>query len=119
MRFPNALSVILTLPFALPTHAQTIDDGIVNQIAGCNFQTGWLNAACIPAYIGYIIAILYSTVGAFFLINVIVAGFQIAYGSLEGDRSAGYNRLRYSVIGAIITASSYMILTYIVSSLRL
>ena len=80
-------------------------------IFGCDFATGQITAACIPNFIAHLIQFIFALSGTFFLINILVAGFQIATGTAMGaGREKGVERLRWSIIGFIVTACSFLIL---------
>ncbi len=84
-------------------------------VPSCDFRTGRFSAACIPSFIAYLIAFVFSLLGMFFLINVMIAGYQIALKGVTGDDQAGKNRLRWSVIGLILAICSFVILDFILS----
>jgi hypothetical protein len=81
----------------------------------CNITTGILKAKCIPMFIGNLIAVVFSVVSAFFLLNVIYAGYQIALGSWTGEKSEGKDRLTWSIIGLIVCVCAFLILDLVVS----
>jgi hypothetical protein len=70
---------------------------------------------CIPIFIGNLIVTIFSVISAFFLINVIYAGYQIAMGSWTGEKSAGKDRLTWSIIGLVVSVCAYLILDLVVS----
>lgn len=76
----------------------------------CDFQTGYLQAECIPLFVAYLVTLVFGFLGFFFVVNVMIAGYQIAIGSLQGDKGTGIERLRWSVYGFVLTACSYFIL---------
>ena len=45
-----------------------------------------------------------------FMINVMIAGYQLAMGSITGDKGAGKDRLTWSIIGLITTICVFLIL---------
>lgn len=81
----------------------------------CNIENGMMKAACIPEFIGNIISVIFSLISAFFLLNVIYAGYQIAMGSWTGEKSEGKDRLQWSMIGLVICVCSFLILDLVVS----
>lgn len=80
--------------------------------AACNQQlrTGWLTAACIASFVGHVVVFIFQFVSVLFLISVIYAGYEIAIGSVTGDKSGGYARLRWSIIGVVVCVSVFLIL---------
>lgn len=89
---------------------------IINGLPGCDFTTGGLRASCIPVFIGHLIQLVFSLIGVFFLLNIIFAGYQITIASIQGgDRSKGYNRLTYSIIGFLVAACSFIIMDVVLS----
>ncbi len=115
---PSSLSALLGVLSLLPFSAYAQNPGIVVNSPDpsvCNFQTGILKAACVPWFIGHLISVVFSVISAFFLINVMYAGYQIAMGSWTGEKSAGKDRLTWSIIGVIVAICSYLILDLVVS----
>lgn len=76
----------------------------------CDFRTGWLVASCIPLFIGHLVTTVFSVLSIFFLINVMIAGYQIAMGAWTGEKSAGKDRLFWSIAGLVISVSVFLIL---------
>lgn len=81
----------------------------------CNITNGKLIAACIPWFIGYLIGFVFNLISAFFILNVIYAGYQMALGSWTGEKSEGKDRLQWSIIGLVISVCAYLILDLVVS----
>lgn len=81
----------------------------------CNVMTGNFKASCIPMFIGYLVALVFSFISAFFILNVIYAGYQIALGSWTGEKSEGKDRLTWSIIGLVVCVCAYLILDLVVS----
>lgn len=90
-------------------HAQLIVQGA----GGCDFQTGQLSAACIPGFIGHVIQVVIGFIGAFLLINILIAGYQIAIANVIDDKAAGKNRLIWSLVGFTVAVSCYLIVDII------
>lgn len=109
---PLILGVLLT-----PAAALAQQQGIIRQgIPGCDFATGSLSAGCIPSFIAHIIQFIFMLIGVFFLMNVMFAGYQIAIASINGkDRSTGYNRIIWSIIGFLVAACSFVIMNVVLS----
>ena len=81
-------------------------------VPGCNnlFISGWVTAACVAKLIGHIVAVVFQFVSVLFVINVMFAGYQIAMGYISGDKSAGTERLRLSIIGLIVSVCTFLII---------
>lgn len=96
---------------------QILPPGLVNPVNGqpCDFTTGKISAGCIPLFVGHLVQIVFSLLSAFFLLNVIFAGYQIAMGSWTGDKANGKDRLTWSIIGLVISVCAFLILDLIVS----
>ncbi len=107
------LQAIALWTVAVPAAAQ--NPAIITNLPGCDFETGRLTAACVPIFIGHLITMIFSLVSAFFLLNVMYAGYQIAMGSWTGEKSAGKDRLTWAIIGLVVTVCSYLILDLAVS----
>jgi hypothetical protein len=111
-----ALTALSLMAGPLPAAAQNLE--IIPSSwtsAPCNIQTGELEARCIPMFIGHLIQLVVSVISIFFLINVMFAGYEIAYGYATGETSAGKDRLKWSIIGLIICVCCFLILDLIVT----
>jgi len=114
MRFTRHLVLPASLAASLWTgvqaaYAQNIQV-ITSGLNGCDFVTGKMTAACIPSFIGHLIQIVFSVISVFFIINVLYAGYQIAFGYINGDKSEGADRLKWSIIGLVVSVCSFLIL---------
>jgi len=96
-------------------YAEAGDGVVTTGIPGCDFVTGKLTAQCIPQFIGHLIAFAFGMVGAFFLINAMIGGYQIAIGAATGDKEAGKRRLFNAVIGLIVCILAYVILNLFIT----
>jgi hypothetical protein len=112
LRWPLFVTALLG-----PLSAFAQQQGIIKAgIGGCNFDTGSLRAACIPNFIAHIIQFIFMLIGVFFLMSIMWAGYMITIASIQGqDKSKGYNRLIYSIIGFLVAACAYIIMDVIVS----
>jgi hypothetical protein len=115
MRWMALLGIVTLLPTAR-VHAQAT--ALIQNIAGCNFTTGVIHANCIPLFIAHLIQFFFGASGAFCLLMIVVSGFQIALAKVLGkDRNEGLSRLRTALLGFILSALSWYILDFIISSL--
>lgn len=91
---------------------------ISNNVANCDFASGFLTAECVPSMLSYIIGFIFSLIGLFAAIQIIISGYQIALAKVTGrDRSEGLTRLRVALGGFVLCAFSWYIIDFIVSSL--
>lgn len=94
------------------------DMTILTQTRNCDFITGKIKAACIPEFIGHLVVVVFQAISVFFLINVMYAGYQLAVSHMsEGDKGAGKERIRWSIIGLIISVCSFLILELVLSAI--
>jgi len=109
---------LLTIPVIVSAQASTLIPSS-GRLGTCNFRTGTIHADCIPEYIGYLIEILFMLIGAFFFIMILLSGYQIAIGSLAGGEglSAGLQRLKWAILGFMISAFSFFIIAFFISAL--
>jgi len=84
-------------------------------IGGCSFITGQFTWGCIPLYIGYLIQTVFSFIGTLCLIQIIWAGYEMAIGSVSGDKEAGKNRLQRALMGLAFSLFVYLIVNMVVS----
>ena len=102
--------------WAVPAFAQ--DFAIISEgIEGCDFSTGILQAVCIPNFIGYLVKIIFGITGFVFMINTMIGGYQLAISGVTEDKSAGKNRILYSVLGFFACASAFLIVDFVISAL--
>ena len=118
MKFHSAswawLSAALAVPLAMRAQQAGI---IVNYIPGCNFQTGELTAACIPRFVAHLVQMVFMLIGIFFLMNIMIGGYQIVVASMGGnDSSKGKNRLIYSFVGFLVAAGSFALMDAILTA---
>jgi hypothetical protein len=86
-------------------------------IQGCDFTTGQLDATCIPNFIGYLVKTIFGVTGMIFMVNVMIGGYQLAISGVTEDKTAGKNRIIYSVIGFFACACAFLIVDFVVSAL--
>ncbi|OGJ56806.1 hypothetical protein A2635_04425 [Candidatus Peribacteria bacterium RIFCSPHIGHO2_01_FULL_51_9] len=110
-----AFALDLLLPLGEQASAQ--NPQFIVSGGGCDFDTGMLSASCIPWFIGHSIKTIFGLVGVFFLIQVFFAGYQIALSGVTDDKSAGKNRLIWSIVGFAACSMSYLIVDIILSAL--
>lgn len=100
----------------LPAGAQSLIPSS-GQVGSCNFITGGIHAWCIPDYIAYLLGIIFMFIGAIFLLMIVVSGYQIALGSVTGDKESGRKKLVTAIIGFIISAFSFFIIDWVVCTI--
>lgn len=88
---------------------------IASGIPGCDFVHGRHTPECIPQFIGHVVVVVFQVISTLFLLNVLYAGYQIAMGAWQGDKSAGKDRLTWSIIGLIVSVSAFTILDLVLS----
>lgn len=120
LRFKLIMGCMLMLMMCTPLFASAQVAGLSIIPKGwesgdCNITNGKMIAACIPWLIGYIIGFIFNLISAFFILNVIYAGYQMALGSWTGEKSEGKDRLTWSIIGLVISVCAYLILDLVVS----
>jgi hypothetical protein len=85
---------------------------------GCNFNTGIFQSECIPAYLAYIIGVLFKLTGAIFLLMLILGGYQYVIGKAGGGGGEeGKARVRFAIIGFLVTALSFYIVDFVLGSI--
>jgi hypothetical protein len=110
-------ATLVTAALLLVPSAALAQQGIIRGgIPGCNFSTGAITAGCIPSFIAHLVQFIFMLIGIFFLMSIMFAGYQIAIASARGqDRSTGYNRLIWSIIGFLVAACSFVIMNVVLS----
>ena len=86
-------------------------------LAECDFYTGKLDARCAPAYVAYLITIIFELTGAIFLLMIIIGGYQYVISKATGGGGdEGKARVRFAIIGFLVTALSFYIVDFILNS---
>lgn len=98
-------------------HAQLsfIPDG---GVAGCDFASGNIVARCVPAFIAHVIQIIFGFAGGVCLILILLSGYRLVLAVVTGgDKSTGFEMLRWAVIGFITCALTFFIIDFVISSI--
>ena len=86
-------------------------------VTGCNFGGGDLDASCVPNYIAYLIKIIFELTGAIFLLMIIIGGYQYVISKAGGGGGdEGKARVRFAIVGFLVTALSFYIVDFILNS---
>lgn len=104
---------------AFPAGATHGGQHIIQDYPGCPFTSGNFHAPCVIIFIAWLIRWVLGFVGAFCIINIMLGGFQIAFGSAVGDREAGKSRVFYALVGLFVTIVAYGLLNLIITTLGL
>lgn len=113
----TAFTLSLTLVSATPAMAQGARS-LISEVSGCDFQTGKLSASCAPAFLAHVLQFMFGITGAYFVIMIVIAGYQIAIAKAIGrDRSEGFTRLRVAIGGFILCAFSWAIIDFVITAL--
>lgn len=111
------LKALAEAPWAVEAYALT--PTLIPGATGlCNFFTGKFPATCVPDYIAYLIGVIFSLSGAIFLLMVILGGYQYVISKMGGGGGEeGKARVRFAIIGFVVTALSFYIVDFVLSSL--
>ena len=110
--FASLIGVLLSLPGSAT--AQSI---ISNDVPGCDFASGDLDAGCIPSFLVHVIDQVFMVTGAICIIVIMIGGYQYALGNIVGGKEKGLATIRYGIIGMIVSALSFFIIDFIVSAI--
>lgn len=110
-RFRPPFAAALAL---LPAAAAAEDQGGVVSNAGgsdCDFGSGQIGPECLNVVIANAIDVVFMFAGAICLLNIIVAGYQIAIGGITGEGdTGGKTRLKNALVGFFVTAATFGII---------
>ncbi len=111
----SMMNIVLQLLVPI-AHAQSI---VTDGIAGCDFATGEINAGtCIPSFIAHIIQWIFALAGSVCIIMIIFGGYEITLGKLSGSGGeSGRNRIRWAIIGFVMSATSFYIMDFIIAAI--
>jgi len=103
---------------AMTAFAEDLGSFIPSGGGACKLGEGEIKADCIPKFIGEVIRMIFSFTGGIFLVLILFSGYQMMLGkAMGGDKSAGMTTLRYAVIGFIVSALSFFIIDFVISTL--
>jgi len=86
--------------------------------AGCSFITGEFGYQCVPLYVAYLIQLIFGFTGGIALMQIMMAGYQIAMGGLQGgDTSGPRSRILWALIGLGVCVFSFLIIDTIIFAL--
>lgn len=116
MRLLSLTALIVGLP--VRALAQTPSFIPAGGVPGCDFVTGNLSKNCVPLFIAHALQTIFAFVGGICLILIIIAGYQILLAvSTGGDRSGGIQTLRWAITGFIVSALTFFIIDFIISTI--
>ncbi len=94
---------------------------ITDGITGCNFRSGVIRASCIPNFLAHVIQVIFGFSGAICILMIILAGYEYMLGSLPGgsggSKEAGIERLRWAIIGFVISSLAFFIIDFFISAI--
>ncbi|MBI1812934.1 hypothetical protein HY285_05175 [Candidatus Peregrinibacteria bacterium] len=92
-------------------------NGLIAGQQDCNFITGEMHFHCIPLYVAYLIQLVFSFIGTIALLVIIWSGYELAISSLAGgDSSKAKGRLRYAIMGFVVSILAYFIVNLIIEA---
>ncbi|MFH0851671.1 MAG: hypothetical protein V1876_02885 [Candidatus Peregrinibacteria bacterium] len=87
-------------------------------VPGCDFASGDLAKDCVPLFIAHVIKVVFGFVGGVCLILILISGYRILLAVITGgDKSTGFEMLRWAIIGFITSALTFFIIDFIISTL--
>lgn len=108
----RVVALILSL-HGSPAYAQSIiNDNI------CNFTSGVFDASCIPLFIAGVIGELFKLTGALSLLMIMVGGFEYSLDKLAGGKERGTKRIQNGIIGMVVSAFAFFIVSFIISAIK-
>ncbi|MDD5041516.1 MAG: hypothetical protein PHX87_04145 [Candidatus Peribacteraceae bacterium] len=103
------------IPRAAAQTLSLIPDG---GVPGCDFASGDLVKDCIPLFIAHVIRVVFGFVGGVCLILILISGYRILLAVVTGgDKSTGFEMLRWAIIGFITSALTFFIIDFIISTI--
>lgn len=110
--------IVRVLHFWLTVTTYAQESFIPSSGGACKLQSGDIDPECIPKFIGEVIKMIFSFTGGIFLVLVLFSGYQIMIGKATGgDSSGGKTTLRMAIIGFTVSALSFFIIDFVVSTL--
>jgi len=90
---------------------------VPQNIPGCNFFEGLKDQdgfTCVLVFLGNIARFLLGFTGVICLIMIMIGGYQIAIGSVIGDKEQGKSRIIWSLVGLLVCILAYAIVNTVV-----
>jgi len=118
--FQRLLLTVLTVGMfaGIPAYAQTPSLIPSEEIDGCDFASGDVTAECVPNYLAYLIKTIFGFTGAICLVMILYAGYEYVLGTVTGgDSSAGKDRIKWAIIGMIVSALAFFIIDFVIATL--
>ncbi|MDD5026367.1 MAG: hypothetical protein PHH13_03245 [Candidatus Peribacteraceae bacterium] len=109
--FPALLIGSAVVPLEVAAQVPSL---ISSEVSGCDFASGQINADCVISFIQYLIQLIFSLLGAFFLLMIVIGGYRIAIGSAIGDKESGKKQIFSAIIGFMIAAFSFFIISFVI-----
>lgn len=106
--------VLLSLVFVDTAFAQLNPHLMASGIAGCDFPRGDIQFQCFPNYVAFLVKTVFGFIGTICLLQIMFAGYEIAKGSLEGDKEGGKKRLRNALVGFVFSLLCFAVVDMIV-----
>jgi len=120
MRHIFLVAAFVTLFFGAlytpPVYAQ-VESIISSDVSVCDFKTGEIKAECVPKFLAHIIRFIFGITGSIALIMIMISGYQWALGTLIGNDSGGKETLRNAIIGFIVSALAFFIISFILGTI--
>jgi len=108
------LALLLSPGIARAVPSFIADDAI------CTFSTGRLSAECVPRFLAHVLSIIFSFTGGICVIMIMISGYQIAIGKLVGSGDdAGKSRLKFAILGFIVSALCVAIIQFVIATVAL
>ena len=108
---------LVSVPTVLAQSPSLIPADPLSIHADCNFKSGEVKPDCVPAYVAYLIKTVFSFTGAVSMIVIMIGGFQYALGNIVGGKEKGEQRIRWGILGLLISALSFFIVDFIASTI--
>lgn len=87
-------------------------------VPGCDFVSGNLRADCVYLFIAHVIQVIFGFTGGVCLILIMISGFRLLFAVITGgDKSSGFEMLRWALIGFVTSACTFFIIDFIISTI--
>lgn len=87
-------------------------------VPGCDFVSGNIDKDCIIMFIIHITKFFFAGIGGFCVVYIIIGGYKILISVASGgDKSSGVETIRWAIIGFIVSALTFFIIDFVLSTL--
>jgi hypothetical protein len=112
------MAATLAPPLLRTATAYATTPSIITEDSGCDFVTGQIEASCVPEFIAHVIQTVFTFTGGICFILILISGYRLLVSVVTGgDKTQGMEMLRWAVVGFVVSALTFFIIDFVISSI--